>query len=127
VFLSVKVIVCLLVFMRAKSVTPSGLFEVVPMSKWYTHMPLSGWDNCWRYSISAGSSVFTPASIMPSKSLASGFPELSHGRTIAICPLVVTNGVVSTISSALEDLQVHLLSLHILSLPIRSGQQLLYR
>jgi hypothetical protein len=33
VFLSVKVIVCLLVFMKAKSVTPSGLFALVPMSK----------------------------------------------------------------------------------------------
>jgi hypothetical protein len=35
VFLSVKVIAWLPVFMMAKSVIPSGLF-VVPMSKWYT-------------------------------------------------------------------------------------------
>src|SRR5215467_3699139 len=43
---------------------------------------------------------------MPSNSLASGCPELSHGRTIAICPLVVTNGVVSTISRNSPGLRV---------------------
>lgn len=40
--LAVKDFVCLLVFMMAKSVTPSGLFAVVPMSKWYTQIPFSG-------------------------------------------------------------------------------------
>jgi len=42
VFLSVKATVCLLVFMMGKPVTPSGLFAVVPMSKWYAHTPFSG-------------------------------------------------------------------------------------